>query len=107
MSRIHDSLVWLDSGPIKISKRIIHRVTRYPTLDWLKTMRRESKEVIAKNTRAMWNKRGMTIETITNPLIDFVVRVIAHKFYQSRRLNSVPCIVVDMGYKIVKNDHTI
>ena len=48
----------------------------------------------------------MTIDTITNPLIDFAIRVIAHKFYQSSRLNSVPCVAVDMGYKVVKRDHT-
>ena len=48
----------------------------------------------------------MTIDTITDPLVDFVVRVISHKFYQSSRLNSVSCIVVDVGYKIVKRDHS-
>ena len=48
----------------------------------------------------------MTIDTIHNPLVDFVVRVISHKFYQSNRLNSVPCIAVDVGYKLVKKDHT-
>ena len=64
------------------------------------------KETIEKNTRARWNKRGMTIDTITDPLVNFVVRVISHKFYQSSKLNSVPCIVMDVGYKIVKRDHT-
>ena len=48
----------------------------------------------------------MTIDTIKDPLIDFVVRVISHKFYQSNKLNSVPCIVVDVAYKLVKKDHT-
>ena len=48
----------------------------------------------------------MTIDTITDPLINFSLRVISHKFYQFRRLNSVPCIAVDVGYKIVKRDHT-
>ena len=106
LSKIHKNSLWLDSGPIKITKRIIHRVIGYPTLDQPKTLRSDSKEVIEKNIGAMWNKRGMTIDTITNPLINFVVRVIAHKFYQSSRLNSVPCIAVDVGYKIVKKDHT-
>ena len=64
------------------------------------------KNVIEKNIGAMCNKRGMTIDTIIDPLICFVVRVIAHKFYQSSRLNNVPCIAVDVGYKIVKKDHT-
>ena len=53
LNRIHDSSLWLDNGPIKITKIIIHRVTRYPTLDRPKTMRSESKEVIEKNTGAM------------------------------------------------------
>ena len=48
----------------------------------------------------------MTIDTITNPLVKFFVRVISHKFYQSNRLNSVPCIAMDVGYKIVKRNHT-
>ena len=48
----------------------------------------------------------MPIDTITDPLIEFVVRVISHKFYLSTRLNSVPFIAMDVGYKIVKKDHT-
>ena len=30
---IHDMKIWLEGGPIKINKAIIHRVTWYPTLD--------------------------------------------------------------------------
>ena len=33
LSQIHDGSLWLDNGPIKITKRIIHRATDYPTLD--------------------------------------------------------------------------
>lgn len=61
---------------------------------------------IEKNTGAKWNKRGMTIDTIQDLLVDFAIRVIAHKSYQFSRLNSVPCIAVDVGYKLVKKDHT-
>ena len=103
---IHDGCIWLEGGPIKITKRIINRVTRFPTLDWPRALQSDGKETIEKNTGAKWNKRGMTIDTITDPLINFFMRVISHKFYQSRRLNSVPCIVVDVGYKIVKRDNT-
>ncbi len=48
----------------------------------------------------------MTIDTITDPLLDFSVRIISHKFYQSSRLNSVPYIAVDVAHKLVKKDHT-
>ena len=48
----------------------------------------------------------MTIDTISDPLVNFGVRVISDKFYQSSRLISVSCILVDVGYKIVKRDHT-
>ena len=42
LSIIHEGCLWLEDGPIKISKRIVHRVTRYPTLDWPKTLRSDS-----------------------------------------------------------------
>ena len=84
----------------------MHRVIGFPTLDRYKTLRSDSKEAIEKNTEEKWNKRGMTIDTITYPLMDFAVRVISHKFYQSSILNSVSCIVVDVAYKIVKKHHT-
>ena len=81
LSRIHDRCLWLEDGPIKLYKRIIHKVTRYPTLERPKTLRSDSKEAIEKNIGAKWNKRGMTIDTINDPLVEFVVRVISHKFY--------------------------
>ena len=43
LSRIHDGYLWLEGGPIKITKRIIHRVTGYPTLDQPKTLISDSK----------------------------------------------------------------
>ena len=50
LRKIHDGSLWLEDGPVKISKRIIHRVTGYPTLEWPKTLRSDSKESIEKNT---------------------------------------------------------
>ena len=47
----------------------------------------------------------MNIGTITDPLVAFFMRVIAHKFYQSSRPNSVTCIVVNLGYKLVRKNH--
>ena len=32
-SWIHDECIWLEKGPLKITKRIVHRVTGYPTLE--------------------------------------------------------------------------
>ena len=96
----------MEGGPIKITKRLIRRVTGFPTLDQPRALQSDAKETIEKNTGARWNKRGMTIDTIINPLVNFFVRVISHKFYQSSRLNSVPFITMDIGYKIVKRDHT-
>lgn len=48
----------------------------------------------------------MSIDTIQDPLVEFAIRVISHKFYQSSQLNSVPCIAIDSGYKIVIKDHS-
>jgi hypothetical protein len=56
-------------------------VTGHPTLDRLKALRSNAKEVIEKNIGAIWNKRGMLIDKIKDPIIAFIVRVIAHRFY--------------------------
>ena len=91
---------------MKITKRIVHRVTGFPTLDRPKMLHSNSKEVIERNTRAKWNKRGMAIDIVIDPLLDFVVKVFSHKFYQSKKLNTIPCISIDVAYKLVKKDHT-
>ena len=83
LSQIQDGCIWLESGPVKITKLIIHRVTGYPTTNRSCAIRSDSKEIIERNNGAVWNKHGMTIDTITNPLVEFAVTVIAHKFYQS------------------------
>ena len=64
------------------------------------------KEVIEKNIGVVWNKIWMTIDIVLDPLIPFALRIIAHKFLLSRKLNSVSCMIMDMGYKIVKKDHS-
>ena len=33
LSYIHDGCIWLEGGPIKLTKLIMHRVTGYPTTD--------------------------------------------------------------------------
>ena len=96
----------METGPVKFTKKNFNRVTGFQSLDRPKTLRSDKREAIEKNTGAKWNNRGMTIDTIKYPLIDFVVRIISHKFYQSNRLNSVPYIEVDVAYKLVKKDHT-
>ena len=48
----------------------------------------------------------MIIDTIKDPLLYFAVIIVSHKLFQSSRLNSVPCIAVDVAYKLVKKDHT-
>ena len=71
----------MENGPIKITKRIIHRVTTYLSLDRPEIMRSGAKEAIEKNTGALYNKRGMTINIIFDPLIAFVVKIIARKLF--------------------------
>ena len=81
LSRIHNGAIWLEKGLVRITKKIVHRVTGFPTLDRPKNLKSDKRETIEKNTGAKWNNRGMTIDTIIEPLLDFAVRVISHKLY--------------------------
>ena len=46
----------MEDGPVRISKRIVHRVIGFPTLDRPKTLKSDSREVIEEDTRAKLNK---------------------------------------------------
>ena len=81
MSQIHDGAFWLEIGPVKFTKKIFNRVTSIPILDQPKNLRSDKREAIEKNASAKWNNRGMKIDTIIEPLLDFPVRVISHKLY--------------------------
>ena len=51
-----------------------------------------------------WSECGMSIKGMFHLLIEFLVRENAQKFYQSRRLNIVLCMVVDQEWKILMKD---
>lgn len=48
----------------------------------------------------------MSIDVIEYLVIKFLVQVIEHKFYLSSQLNNVSFTLVDLGYKIIKKDHS-
>ena len=104
LRRIHDMKYWLQNSPVEITKKMIHRVTGYPTLDKKKTMWCLSHEEVKAKTGAECNGCGLSITNISSPLIEFIVRVIAHN-YQLSILDNVPCMVFDQAWKIVMKDH--
>lgn len=48
LSRIHDGAFWLETGPVKLTKKIISRVSGFQTLDRPKTLRSDKREAIEK-----------------------------------------------------------
>ena len=65
--------LWLESGLVKINKEKIHHVTKYPTLDQVKTLCYWEQNVIEEQTKAKWNNQGMYIDGIKDRVITFVV----------------------------------
>ena len=47
----------MEIGLVKITKRIVHRVIGFPTLDQPNTLRSDIREAIEKNTGAKSNNR--------------------------------------------------
>lgn len=78
----------------------------YLILDSVKYVHCQGREVIEVITLEKWNKRGMSISTIIDLELDFAMRVIRHKFYQSRKPQSVPCVAINVAWKIVKKDNS-
>ena len=59
---------------------------------------------LEKKTLAEWDGRGMKIRGVTDMKLKFGIHVISHTIYSSSRLNNVSCKVVDLAYKVVKNN---
>lgn len=103
LSCVHDMEIWLEQ-PIKITKKMVHRVTGLPMLDRPKATKNIPRNELAQKTRAVWDGRGIKLNAVTDVELKFSIHAIAHKMYSSSWWNSVPCEVVDLAYKIVKND---
>ena len=58
-------------------------------------------EELQKKTLVEWDGRGLTINNVTNIELRFGIHIIAHKIYNLSQLNSFPCEVVDLAYKVV------
>ena len=54
LSHIHNGKMWLENGPVKITKLTIHRVIGYPTLGLPNRTWCEPKENIEKDTGGVW-----------------------------------------------------
>lgn len=94
------------NGPVKIMEQIIHHVIGYPIMNRVKTIFYQKRDVIEANIVDKQNNKGIKISTIEDEKIKFTVRVTNHKFYQSRQPGSAPCVIVDLGCKIIKKDHS-
>ena len=85
-------------------KKMIHKVMHLPMLSKEKTTKTLGWEELQKKTLAEWDGRGLKINNVTNIELRFGIHIIAHKIYNLSQLNSVPCEVVDLAYKVVKKN---
>ena len=81
-----------------------HHIIGLPMLANAKTTKILGRVELEKKTLAEWDDKGMKISSMTNTEFKFGIHLIAHKIYSSRFLNSVSCEVVDLAYKVVKNN---
>ena len=83
---------------------MIHRMTSLPMLAKAKMTKTLGQLELEKKTLAEWYGRGIKIRSVINMELKFHIHIISHKIYSSTRLNSVSCEVVDLVYKVVKNN---
>ena len=57
-----------------------------------------------KKSLIEWDGRRMRISSVIDVELKFGIHVITHKIYSSSCQNSVSCEVVDLAYKVVKNN---
>ena len=84
--------------------KMIHRIISILMLEQTKMNKTLGRVELEKKNLAKWDGRGMKICSVTDMELNFGIHIIAHKIYNSSRLNSVSCEAVDLAYKVVKNN---
>lgn len=102
LSRVHDDFMWLQEQPFKITKEIIHLITGYPIYDHARAQKMISQKELISLTGVDSDYRGLKLNNVIDAELKFAIRVIGYCFFQSVRENNVPCVAVDLAYKIVK-----
>ena len=74
---------------------MLNKVKTTKTLGW---------DELQQKTLAEWDGKGLKINNVTDMELRFGIQIIAHKIYNSNRLNSVPCEAIDLAYKVVKKN---
>ena len=87
-----------------IKNKMIHKTIGLPMLTKAKMTKTLSQVELEKKTLTKWDGRGMKISSVINMELKFSIHIIAHKIYNSSRLNSVSCEAMDLAYKVVKNN---
>lgn len=80
LSHFHDGIFWLENL-IQVKKRMISRVTGYPTTNKVKAFRSTARAEIEKNTSASWDGRALKIASIVDPEVKFMEHVIGYKIF--------------------------
>lgn len=83
---------------------MIIRITGFLMLDRLKMTKTLGQFELVKKNLVEWYGRGMKLNGVTDMEIKFGIHFISHKIYSSNQLNNVICEVVDLAFKVFKNN---
>lgn len=100
---VHNEQLWL-GHPILRTKKMIHKITRFPMLNKEKTTKTLGRAKLTKITLAKWDGRGMKLSAVNDMELNLGMHLISHKIYSSSWLNNVSYKIVDLSYKVVENN---
>jgi hypothetical protein len=103
LRRVHNSQLWLEQS-VLITKKMIYHIIGLPMLSKAKATKTLGQVELEKKTLSNWDGRGTKISSVKNVKSKFGIHVVAHKIYSSSHLNSVSCEVVDLAFKVMKNN---
>ena len=87
---------------MKITKDVICMVIGYLVTNKAREIRVASRKEIEENIEELYNGRRLKVVTIFYPKTWFGPYVVAYQIYQSIRLSSIHCQIVDLACQIMK-----
>lgn len=84
----------------------IYVITDFCNIGEVPTLQKVTKTKMTKLTSSMSDQRVMTVNTIFDDLVKYACMVIGYQIFYASRMNFVPVVVVNVAYKMIKEDTT-
>jgi hypothetical protein len=99
--KLHDKFLWIEKLGL-ITKEVRREITRLHATGLVPVFKSVKNKDVMELTRATFDQRDITMNTIENPIVRYAYMVIRYKIYYSNKENFVFSREIHVAYEMVE-----